>query len=60
MDNLRKAIREYEDLLNFLQRNQIPFTGYPFLITKIKQLKIILAECEADQRELNHKLIISN
>jgi hypothetical protein len=60
MDNLRKNIMEMEDLLNFLQRNQVPFTGYAFLITKIKELKIILAKLEADERELNHKLIKSN
>jgi hypothetical protein len=60
--DLRVKIREIEDLLAYIPSNGLYLSEntYLYLIGQVKQLKIELAELEANERTQLRKLITSN
>jgi hypothetical protein len=45
--DLKIEINELESLIKFMMRYNIPFTGYPYLINHLRDLRIKLADVEA-------------
>lgn len=62
VNELKGRVREAEDLLKYMTKNQMAFgeKGFAFLIEEVRILKIQLAEAEAEERKQERVLMINN